>query len=107
MASTFELLAPPPDSLSLSALPLIPASAAKKKLTLMYLANDVIQNSKKKGAEFNQAFSPELAEVYRHLGGATLDEKTERGVTRLLDVWLERAVFTQLQIASYRTALGQ
>ncbi|KAF0298964.1 Regulation of nuclear pre-mRNA domain-containing protein 1B [Amphibalanus amphitrite] len=77
---------------------------SKKKLTMMYLANDVIQNSKKKGTEFNLAFAPELPSVYRHLGGTSLDEKTESGVVRLLNVWQERGVFTSLQISGFRTA---
>ena len=73
----------------------------------MYLANDVIQNSKKKGNEFNLAFAPELSSVYRHLGGTTLDEKTESGVLRLLNVWQERGVFSSLQISNFRNSFGE
>jgi len=36
-----------------------------KKLTLLYLANDVLQNSKKKGQEFNRDFRPVLPEAYK------------------------------------------
>ena len=36
-----------------------------KKLTFLYLANDVLQNSKKKGPEFNRDFRTVLAEAYK------------------------------------------
>ena len=39
-----------------------PASAGHK-LTLIFLANDVIQNSKKKGNEFEASFAPHIAKA--------------------------------------------
>ncbi len=36
-----------------------------KKLTFLYLANDVIQNSKRKGPEFSQEFRSVLGEGYK------------------------------------------
>ena len=36
-----------------------------KRLTFMYLANDVIQNSKKKGPEFTRDFGSILADAFR------------------------------------------
>lgn len=35
-----------------------------KKLTLMYLANDVIQNSRKKGPEYSKEFSGVLKQAF-------------------------------------------
>lgn len=44
-------------------------SAAKvsRKLTFLYLANDVIQNSKKKGPEFTQDFAPVIVDAFKHV----------------------------------------
>ncbi|KFM69886.1 Regulation of nuclear pre-mRNA domain-containing protein 1A, partial [Stegodyphus mimosarum] len=38
-----------------------------RKLTFMYLANDVIQNSKKKGPEFSKEFSNVLSKAFAHV----------------------------------------
>ena len=40
-----------------------------KKLTLLYLANDVVQNSKKKGPEFCRDFKTVLPYAYKHTSG--------------------------------------
>lgn len=33
----------------------------------MYLANDVIQNSKRKGPEFTKDFAPVIVEAFKHV----------------------------------------
>lgn len=38
-----------------------------RKLTFLYLANDVIQNSKKKGPEFTQDFAPVIVDAFKHV----------------------------------------
>ena len=38
---------------------------ASHRLTFMYLANDVIQNSKKKGPEFTREFATVLPDAYK------------------------------------------
>ena len=38
-----------------------------RKLTFVYLANDVLQNSKKKGSEYSKEFSEVLEEVFQDL----------------------------------------
>lgn len=38
-----------------------------KKLIHIYLANDVVQNSKKKGPEFNREFSGIIVAAYKHV----------------------------------------
>lgn len=38
---------------------------ASHRLTFMYLANDVIQNSKKKGPEFTKDFATVLPDAYK------------------------------------------
>lgn len=38
-----------------------------RKLTFLYLANDVIQNSKRKGPEFTQDFAPVIVDAFKHV----------------------------------------
>lgn len=45
----------------------LPAAQVSRKLTFLYLANDVIQNSKKKGPEFTQDFAPIIVEAFKHV----------------------------------------
>ncbi|KAL7636137.1 UNVERIFIED_CONTAM: hypothetical protein RMT77_012894 [Armadillidium vulgare] len=73
-----------------------------RKLAFMYLANDVIQNSKKKGPEYNKEFNHRLPKAFKHLGGITLAEKHTNGVKRLLNVWEERGVFHAQTIKDFR-----
>ena len=63
-----------------------------KKLTLLYLANDVVQNSKKKGPEFNRDFRPVLVDAFKD-AFKDADDKTRGSLDRLLAVWLERGVY--------------
>lgn len=42
------------------------SAKTNKKLTFLYLANDVVQNCKKKGPEFARSFKDVLPEAYRH-----------------------------------------
>ncbi|XP_028316939.1 regulation of nuclear pre-mRNA domain-containing protein 1A-like [Gouania willdenowi] len=63
-----------------------------RKLTFIYLANDVIQNSKKKGPEFTQDFAPVVVDAFKHVhrhgeGGC------KKQLDRVLTIWQERAVY--------------
>uniref|UniRef100_A0A8C0WCJ6 CID domain-containing protein n=1 Tax=Castor canadensis TaxID=51338 RepID=A0A8C0WCJ6_CASCN len=49
-------------------------SKPNRKLTFLYLANDVIQNSKRKGPEFTKDFAPVIVEAFKHVSSET-DEK--------------------------------
>lgn len=73
----------------------------------MYLANDVIQNSKKKGPEYNKEFGNKLGKVFDHLGGLRLDEKSMKGLNRLLTVWEERSVFDDEKIKLFKKNLSK
>ncbi|KAK7899123.1 hypothetical protein WMY93_019976 [Mugilogobius chulae] len=63
-----------------------------RKLTFVYLANDVIQNSKKKGPEFTQDFAPVIIDAFKHVhrGG---EEGCKKQLGRVLSIWQERAVY--------------
>lgn len=78
---------------------------ASRKLTFMYLANDVIQNSKKKGPEFGKEFGTILKKVFADLGSKNLDEKTKSSLERLLNIWSERGVYDNSQIIEFKAAL--
>ena len=44
-----------------------PLAKSSRKLTFLYLANDVIQNSKKKGPEFTRDFEGVLVDACSHV----------------------------------------
>ncbi|XP_015112361.1 regulation of nuclear pre-mRNA domain-containing protein 1B [Diachasma alloeum] len=73
-----------------------------RKLMFMYLANDVIQNSKKKGPEFGREFGNVLPRAFEHM--KTFDEKTRERLNRLLVIWEERGVYDKTQIADFKGA---
>ncbi|XP_061197441.1 regulation of nuclear pre-mRNA domain-containing protein 1B-like isoform X2 [Saccostrea echinata] len=65
-----------------------------QRLTFMYLANDVIQNSKKKGPEFTRDFATVLPEAYK-ISTKDADDKIKKSVDRILGIWEERAVYSK------------
>eukprot|EP00088_Acartia_fossae_P000201 TRINITY_DN10067_c1_g1_i1.p1 TRINITY_DN10067_c1_g1~~TRINITY_DN10067_c1_g1_i1.p1 ORF type:complete len:394 (-),score=94.22 TRINITY_DN10067_c1_g1_i1:588-1721(-) len=64
-----------------------------RKLTFMYLANDVVQNSRRKGQEYVKEFSTILMKVFHHLSSLGLEDKTKQSLGRLLHIWGERQIF--------------
>lgn len=68
----------------------------------MYLANDVIQNSKKKGPEFGKEFETVLTKAFEHMKG--FDEKTKGRLNRLLQIWEERGVYDKTLMAEFKAA---
>ncbi|KAG8230346.1 hypothetical protein J437_LFUL000617 [Ladona fulva] len=75
-----------------------------RKLTFMYLANDVIQNSKKKGPEFGKEFGNILKKVFEHMAYLDTDDKTRKGLGRLLQIWEERGVYDAKLIKEMKLA---
>lgn len=73
-----------------------------QKLTLMYLANDVIQNSKKKGPEYTKEFAPVLKKAFRLLGNMKCSEKTVSKLERILQIWEERNVYDKKLVEEYK-----
>lgn len=63
-----------------------------RKLTFLYLANDVIQNSKKKGPEFTKDFESVLVDACSHVASET-DESCKKQMERLLNIWKERSLY--------------
>lgn len=72
------------------------ASPTNRHITLLYLANHVLQNSRKKGPEFINAFWKHIpAAIARAYGDAPTDasDKTRDRITRLVRTWDERKLF--------------
>ncbi|XP_041376080.1 regulation of nuclear pre-mRNA domain-containing protein 1B-like [Gigantopelta aegis] len=63
-----------------------------KRLIFIYLANDVIQNSKKKGPELSRDFATVLSDAIK-CTGKNSDDKMKERVGRVLGIWLERGVY--------------
>ena len=84
--------------------PFFPASPSKK-LTLLYLANDVIQHSRKKGGEYVETFVNIIPEVvvstYR-----SGNETIHGSVKRLLQIWYDRKVFPTELLDSIKDQLA-
>ncbi|KAL1129187.1 hypothetical protein AAG570_013717 [Ranatra chinensis] len=78
-----------------------------RKLTLMYLANDVIQNSKKKGPEYTKQFASILKKAFKLIGQANCGEKTKKRLERMLAIWEERTVYEKKQIEEFRKLLNK
>lgn len=76
-----------------------------KKLTFMYLANDVIQNSKKKGPEYGKEFSNVLPKVFAHIGETCKSDKLLGSLGRILNIWQERGVYDPKTIADFRARM--
>ena len=69
------------------------AAPGKRKLSFLYLANDVLQNSRKKGSEWIEALWPKMEWAVKHTLRATSDEKTAKSCAKLVKVWLDRRIF--------------
>ncbi|KAI5622785.1 hypothetical protein C0J50_17663, partial [Silurus asotus] len=63
-----------------------------RKLTFLYLANDVIQNSKRKGPEFTLDFAPVIVDAFKHVSSEG-EEGGKKHLERVLSIWQERAVY--------------
>ncbi|KAK7505635.1 hypothetical protein BaRGS_00002906 [Batillaria attramentaria] len=76
-----------------------------KKLTIIYLANDVIQNSKKKGPEFAKHFETVLPDAFANAAKKSEDKKTQQSLERVITIWKERGVYDKHFIKKLKHAL--
>ncbi|KAJ8400564.1 hypothetical protein AAFF_G00393330 [Aldrovandia affinis] len=65
---------------------------SNRKLTFLYLANDVIQNSKRKGPDFTREFESVLLDACSHVAREA-DGGCKQHIERLLTIWKERGVY--------------
>ncbi|XP_059640899.1 uncharacterized protein LOC132283040 isoform X2 [Cornus florida] len=68
------------------------SSQMLQKVPLLYLANDILQNSKRKGNEFVSEFWKVLPAALKDVVEKG-DEHGKNAVSRLVDIWEERRVF--------------
>ncbi|KAJ3282431.1 Regulation of nuclear pre-mRNA domain containing protein 1B [Borealophlyctis nickersoniae] len=79
-------------------------AAAHRKLCFMYLANDVIQNSRRKGEEFVKEFGTVLPDAISHAYRHTPKDVQAR-LLRLLSIFEERSIYTPGYLQSIRNRL--
>jgi hypothetical protein len=83
---------------------MIVSAKDSKQLTFMYLANDVIQNSKKKGPEYGHEFGEVLVDSFKHMAKTGINTKTKHSLHRILGIWGERGVYDAQKIQEYKEA---
>ncbi|XP_029370853.1 regulation of nuclear pre-mRNA domain-containing protein 2 isoform X1 [Echeneis naucrates] len=80
-------------------------SDAPHRLNLFYLANDVIQNCKRKNAiVYRTAFAEVLPEAFMLVNHES-DPKVIKSVERILSIWEERSVYSGTLISELRGSL--
>jgi regulator of Ty1 transposition protein 103 len=79
-------------------------SNTERKLTLIYLANDILQNSRKKGYEYMNEFSHALSEAFEDIVKYS-DDKTLFTLERILNIWKDRKIYADEKIENLRNAL--
>lgn len=77
---------------------------SNRKLTFLYLANDVIQNSKKKGPEFTKDFESVLVDACSHVA-SDADDNCKKHMERLLNIWKERNLYRSDFIQQLKLAI--
>lgn len=70
----------------------------------MYLANDVIQNSKKKGPEYGKSFGEVLVDSFKHMAKTGINTKTKHSLHRILNIWQERGVYDAQKVQDFKVA---
>ena len=74
---------------------LMKATKADQQLALLYVANEVLQNSKRnRGIKFLEAFSPILGQALTHICQQNSPTTVEK-VRRTVKIWGDRHVFSQ------------
>ncbi|VDK89008.1 unnamed protein product [Litomosoides sigmodontis] len=73
------------------------------QIALFYVANDVCQKAKKKGDShiLLQAFAPHWVNAISYSRGS---ENVQKAVSRILDIFEERQIYSKSQLADMRTA---
>lgn len=65
----------------------------ERKLSFVYLANDIVQTSRKSTPEFERAFEPVVADACAHIVKEVPDAKTRASLLHTVRVWRDRCVF--------------
>jgi hypothetical protein len=77
----------------------------QNKLPLLYLANDIIQNSHFQGLKIHEAMFDQLLEAFPkvfELGGSRLRQE----IIKLIDIWEERTIYDTEKLANLKGLLN-
>ena len=85
---------------------LMATSRPERKLTLVYLANDILQNSRKKGDEYTLEFADghTLARAFEATAKSS-DDKQRFTLERILNIWKDRRILADDKIAELKRKL--
>jgi hypothetical protein len=76
----------------------------ERKLIYLYLANDIMQTSRKKGEEFIREFKKIIKPCTIHIYKES-DSQSQKAILRILDIWDERKVLPSSLIKEIRDNL--
>ena len=76
-----------------------------RQLLFVYLANDVIQSSKRKGEEFVRAYSPQLVAVLPRVFAAA-SATVQAKMLRMVSIWEERRILPDEVLSELRALLS-
>lgn len=80
------------------------AATAARKLSLVYLANDAVLQSRKSGTEIRDAFADSLEEALTHVhSGGT--PKAQLSIERIINIWEERSAYSRTFLDTLRLAI--
>lgn len=79
-------------------------ASPERKLIYLYLANDILQNSRKQGSEFADEFVTVVPRTVRHVYKSG-PESLRKAVARLVGIWEERKVLASSAIKVMRECL--
>jgi hypothetical protein len=76
-----------------------------RQLVLVYLANDILQNSRRKGPEFVKSYGPQMVTVLPKVYAAA-SSSVQAKLQRLLGIWEERHVLPTNTLTDIRMRMG-
>lgn len=76
---------------------------APLRLTLIYLANDIVQNARRKNLP---AFIDEFKSVLKQTGTYLRDERIKKSVERVFDIWRDRHIYDAKFVAELKRSLN-
>ncbi|KAL1510838.1 hypothetical protein AB1Y20_007121 [Prymnesium parvum] len=78
---------------------------ADRHLLFMYLANDIMQNSRRKTLDFVKSYAAQLMDVFPKCH-AVASEKVQGKLVRMLNIWEERRVLPSDQVNELRRKIS-
>lgn len=83
---------------------LVASDKCDRKITFIYLANDILQNSRKKGSEFMSEFLKALPEAIENTSRLA-DTKLRFTLERIFNIWKDRKIYRDEKIKEFKEIL--